>query len=298
MIDEDLRDLMPAERWLPPHRKRQLKERLMHDIAAEDTPSRRRRPSRRLTGGLVAAAVLATSGAAAAALGFNGRPDPEQAGQVVENNATAAQVHLDGWRPELRSESVACIGPDSNKLTDPRETGNTPASEFPLEDNLTAELLIEECTSGNDWARSQGGFDPQQALACVRDGDFLLAVVTLEGIDCADAGDGVRPITDDDLARLNEMRALEVAVLANPNECPSLDEAVDWSHVRVDEHGEQLNVRGVTGNSNGCFGGVTYWDRGEVIVEQMSGPLTPDEARDQSTSTTAPPSGSAGANGN
>jgi len=289
MIDDDLRDLMPAERRLPPHRKRQLKERLMHDIETHDAPIRGRRPSRRLTGGLVAAAVLATSGAAAAAIGFGG-PDPEQAAQVIENNTEEAKVHLDGWRPVLRSEFVACIGPDSNKLTDPRETGTTPASEFPLEDNLTAALLIEECASGNDWARNQGGYDQQQATACVRDGDFLLAVVALEGLDCADTGHGVRPITDDDLARLNEMRALEVAVLANPDQCPTLDEAVDWTRARVEEHGEQLNVRGVAGSNSGCYGSTTYWERGEVIVEQHSGPITPTTSQDQTTSTTAPPS--------
>lgn len=267
----------------------------MHDIEAEDTPTRRRRPSRRLTGGLVAAAVLATSGAAAAAIGFGG-PDPEQAAQVVDNNIEEAQVHLEGWRPVLRSEFVACIGPDSNKLTDPRQTGNTPASEFPLEERLTADLLIEECASGNDWARSQGGFDPQQATACVREGDFLLAVVALEGLGCSETGDGVRPIADDDLARLNEMRALEVAVLANPDDCPSLDEAIEWVQARVDEHGEHLKVRGVAGSNNGCYGSTTYWERGEVVVEQHSGPITPDASRDQSTSTSAPPSGSVGGN--
>ena len=182
-------------------------------------------------------------------------------------------------------------------LTDPRETGNTAASEFPLEDTLTADRLVEECTSGNDWARSQGGFDAQQATACVRDGDFLLAVVALDGLGCSGAGDGVRPITDDDLARLNEMRAVEVAVLANPDECPTLDDAVDWAKARVDEHGEQLNVRGVPGSDNGCYGGTTYWDWDEVVVEQISGPAALDTSRGQSTSTTAPPSHSGAGSG-
>ncbi len=194
MIDDDVRDLMPEERRLSPQRKQHLKERLMYDIEQETNAARQgHRTKRRLIGGLVAAAVV-TTGGVAAAFGFSG-PDPDQAAQVIENNSVAAQVHTDGWRPTLRSEFVACIGSDSPRLTDPRDTGSTSASEFPLEDVLTADLLIEECAVSNDWARSEGGFDPAAATACVREGEYLLAVVALEGLTCAESGDDVRALS-------------------------------------------------------------------------------------------------------
>lgn len=272
MIDDDLRNLMPVEQKLSPQRKQQLKEHIMSDIETPVRPIERKRAKRRLVGGLVAASVLAASTATVAAFWLGG-PDPQQSKQVVDKVPNpVAERYLDGWRPTLRSESVACIGTNSDKLTDDRETGTTSASEFPLADNLTAELLIKECTSGNDEARLQGGFDPAQASACVRDGDYLLAVVALEGLTCAETGDNVRPIRDSDLVKLNEMRAFEVSVLAIPQQCPTLEQATKWARKQVALRDEDLKVREVAGDPAGCFGGTTYWDLGQVIVEQTSFP--------------------------
>lgn len=159
MIDHDLHGLMPAERRLSPERKQQIKEQLMRQVQPEPQPAKGGR-GRRVAAGLAAAAVLATGGIAAA--GAFGGPDAEQVAQVIENSEDASSVHLDGWRPALRAESVACIGSGQSPLTDPRESGNTSASEFPLEEMLTAEHLVEECTAGTDWARVNGGFDPEQ----------------------------------------------------------------------------------------------------------------------------------------
>lgn len=292
MIDDGLRELVPHQPRLAPSRKQHIKEQLMHQIHSEHPieskpPMKRwRSPKRRVAAGLVAATIMATGGAAAATFGF-GSPDPQQAAQVIENSADRAAVHGEGWRPVLRSEFVACVGADSDKLTDPRMTGNTPASEFPLTELLTRDRLVEECTTGNDWARSQGGFDSDAASVCVRESEYLLAVVALDGLDCADTGDRIRPMTDDDLARLNTMRAFEVAVLANPEPCPSLDNAVNWAQARIDEHGEKLGVRGIAHHDEGCYGPLTMWDWGEVVIEQVSGPaLAPT---DPMSSTTAPP---------
>lgn len=269
MNDHDLQDLLPAERRLSPEHKQQIKERLMQQVQSEAQPATRGR-GRRAVAGLAAAAVLATGGIAAA--GAFGGPDAEQAAQVIENSEDAAVVHLEGWRPALRAESVACIDSGRSALTDPRESGNTSASEFPLEEMLTVERLVEECTAGTDWARVNGGFDPEQATTCVRDGNYPLAVVALDGLSCAEAGTDVRSITQDDLATLNRMRALEVAILANPDECPSMDSAVQWAETQVEAHGEPLAVRANDDNGDGCFGGMTYWEHGEVWVETVSIP--------------------------
>lgn len=269
MIDHDLHGLMPAERRLSPERKQQIKEQLMQKVQPEPQPAKGRR-GRRVAAGLAATAVLATGGIAAA--GVFGGPDAEQAAQVIENSEDAASVHLDGWRPALRAESVACIGSDQSPLADPRESGNTSASEFPLEEMLTAEHLVEECTEGTDWARVNGGFDPEQATTCVRDGRYPLAVVALDGLSCAEVGTDVRAITQEDLATLNRMRGLEVAILANPDDCPRMDSAVQWAETQVEAHGEPLAVRANDDNGDGCFGGRTYWEHGEVWVEAVSIP--------------------------
>ncbi|HTO00612.1 MAG TPA: hypothetical protein VL068_08050 [Microthrixaceae bacterium] len=288
MIDNDLRNLIPAERRMSQHKKQQLKERIMEDIGTDSTPAQRRYPKRRLVGGLVAATVLVTGTATAAAVWLGG-PDPQQAKQVVEKMPDpVAERYLGDWRPALRAEFVACIGPDSNRLTDPRETGDTSASEFPLADNLTVDLLITECTSGNDWARLEGGFDQDKAKACVREGDYPLAVVALEGLTCEDAGDNVRPISDSDLAQLNKMRGFEVAVLANPEQCPTLNQAAEWSRQQITARGEHLTVQTIPGNPDGCFGGTTYWDQGQVVVEMTSIPDT-NQTEDPSGSTTTIP---------
>lgn len=92
----------------------------------------RRHTKRRLVGGIIAATVAVT-GTAAAATVWLGGPDPQQAAQVTEQvKDPVAEIYNGDWRPSLRAESVACVGSDSQRLTDPRETGNTPASEFPL----------------------------------------------------------------------------------------------------------------------------------------------------------------------
>lgn len=291
MIDDELRDLMPAEQRLSSQRKHRLKERVMHNVRTDQAPTEKRRITRRFVIGIAAVALATTAGVAAATELFD-RPDPDQAAQVVENNLEAAAVHLDGWRPELRAESVACIGPDDSKLSDPREIGNTFASEFPLEEPLTEDLLIEECTIGNDWARSVGPFDPMAASVCVRDGSYPLAVVALEGLPCADTGIDidVRPIEPGDLTELNRMRAVEVAILANPDECPTPDGATAWVRSQLDLHSGGLEIVESGETGEGCYGSWTHWELGHVLIGRVSYPAS--ELDD--TSGTQPPTTTVG----
>lgn len=293
MIDEDLRKLATVEDRLSSHARARLKERIMESITTdtastvpepvEATPTGHPRPARRhakrrLVGGVIAATVAVT-GTAAAATVWLGGPDPEQAAEVTEQvTDPVAEIYDGAWRPSLRAESVACIGSDSRRLTDPRETDNTSASEFPLAEDLTRDRLIDECATGNDWARSLGGYDIADATACVREGANPLAVVALDELTCEETGDGIRTMTDEDLVRLNQMRGFEVAVLANPEPCPTREQATDWTRTQITHRDEDLTVRTSLDGPDEpgvCFRGLTMWEQGEVLVEWYSRPADP-----------------------
>lgn len=93
---------------------------------------------------VVAAALLLTATVAATGI-FE--PDPESVQAVKTEGEQHADVHLEGWRPVLNAESVRCIFPDGRAI-------DTFASDFPLDQPLTVDRLIEECTTGNDLART------------------------------------------------------------------------------------------------------------------------------------------------
>ena len=271
MIEEHLRDLVPPERQLSPQRKHEIKEGLMQRITEEGQPCPVPRRRRRLIGGVVVAALASGGVAAATTIGL-GQPDPEQSARVIRSHEEQATVHLDGWRPSLGAESVDCLGPATGKLTDPEVGIGTQASEFPLEEQLSTEILINECATRNDWARSEGGFDPGKARVCVRDGAYPLALVALEGLSCTEAGTGVKAMTAEDLDQLNRMRALEVAVLAVPEKCPTAGEAKDWARARLAEAGQDLAVR-VLNEGDACYRGVVHWEPGEVLVQALGDQL-------------------------
>lgn len=287
MIEKDLQEFMGEEHRLDPRHKQLLKERVMHDINQLDEPARplsstpKRRPMRRLVGGIAAAVILVTGTAAAATSLFSG-PDPEQAQQVIaQRPEPVAEVYDGTWRPTLRAEAVACLDTAPDVPADSARMGTTWASEFPLNEQLTAEHLITECAVGNDWARSQGGFDPSAATACVHvreypHGVIPFAIVALDNLRCEDIGSDVRPINDSDLARLNQMRGVEVAILATPDDCPTGDQVATWAIDQTKAWGESLDVTGDIspddGLATGCFGSYVDWEQGRVFVEQVTFP--------------------------
>lgn len=112
--------------------------------------------SRRGLVAVLATAVLLTAGVAAAAGIFS--PDPADVETILDEYEGAADVHLPGWRPGLRTESVWC-------MYGPSEGAATQASEYPLDQALTPELLIAECATGNDVARNQE-VNPQVFTVC------------------------------------------------------------------------------------------------------------------------------------
>lgn len=259
MSEQPIRDLTPTP---PPplsrQRKSEIKQAVLERVRSEragDVWSRRRRRS--LLGGALVAAVLASAGIAAA-LGLTG-PDPQQAARVVGDHEQASTVHLDGWRPSLRAEQVSCLAPDADGRGG-ADRAETPASELPLADPLTRELLVEECASGNDMARDRGGLPREGASVCVYErGSYPHPAVALAGAGCADLGLGARPITDADLEEINRMRAVEVAVLAVPGDCPTAAEARVWAEERLAEAGRDLPVRVFDEGPGLCYRGVVYW---------------------------------------
>lgn len=113
---------------------------------------------------------------------------------------------------------------------------------------------------------------------CVREGTNPLAVVALDGLSCEETGTDVRPMNDEGLARLNQMRGFEVTVLANPEPCPTLEQATDWTRTQITERGENLTVitdPNALDEPGTCFRGLTMWEQGEVLVEWFSSPADP-----------------------
>jgi hypothetical protein len=104
-----------------------------------------RRPRIGRIAALAAAFVILTAGVAIAAGLFN--PDPADVATIEDDGAEAAEVHLEGWRPELNTEAVWC-------MVDSSAGADTMASEFPLGEPLTLEILLAECGTGNDVARN------------------------------------------------------------------------------------------------------------------------------------------------
>lgn len=143
-------------------------------IADGTPPEARARPRRRIT--LIAvAALLGLSAAAAGAMGVFS-PDPADVSAILDDAAPRYEVHLDGWRPELSSETVWCFYADGS-------SANTIASEFALDEPLTREGLIQECTSGNDAARMLAS-PPTETTLC---GATLPDAAVRERLEATDA---------------------------------------------------------------------------------------------------------------
>lgn len=273
MNEEELRAAFPPERHLPVDRRDNIKEMLMEAFQEESSPAApasRRPRRRRLAGGAAVAVVVAAFGtAAAAAVLTRDRPDPHEAAVINEemgSRSPAAGVHLEGWRPELSSETVRCVLPEG--------VIETWASEFPLEDLLTTEAIVQECASGNDLAgNSAGGVPAASASVCATDGTYPMPVVLLDGSTC-DNQRQLRTFDDEDLAELNRLRAFDVSVLAVPSEdgCPTADQAMAWAKGRIRELGRSLAVN-VMDEGDACYRGVTDWSR-RVVIVQAVGPQT------------------------
>ncbi len=151
-------------------------------------------------------------------------PDPAQVARVHQVFASVTGAHTSGWRWPLRAEDVVCWFPEGPMLTS--------ASEFPLEEVMVPQHAVDECTAGNDFARTHQGAELSPAVACAIGDDPGLHVL-LDGRACEAIAPGAHPLSDPDMATVNRMRAAEVAILAAPQDCATADETVVWADAVV-----------------------------------------------------------------
>lgn len=298
MNENDLRDLLPSERRLPPTRRRDMQSRLAERIEHDERSSRRRF---RLLVGTAAAGLVALAGTAAVLAGGDGRDDdtvtvPVERSVPEASEAARAQDHHPA--PTLEAETLACFGPRPVSQPDPNMPGDrwTPGFLFdlPLAGVLTSEDLVAACERG--YGVSTGTIDPggpddsvdsadpggPEAEVCTREGRFPSAVVAVDGVTCGDAAaDGVelRPMTDADLAELNHMRAVEIALMADPLDCSTAPQSVEHVEGVLDEEDLDLTIRIDRAPMEEAGTGETYdpppcpryarvdWSAGEVWVE-------------------------------
>ena len=271
MKESDLRAVLPPERRLPAERRNEIKEMLMQAVREDsspifaESPTRRRR---RLAGGVAVALVVVGLGTAAAATVLNrDRPDAGEAATVndeIGSGSSVAEVHLGGWRPELSAERVECVLPTGRV--------DTSASEFPLEDLLAKDALVQECVAGNDLARNSAQpLNSDSAVVCVEKSGYPKPVVLLDGSGCVDHRQ-LRTLADGDLKELNRLRSFDVSFLAVPadDRCADMDAAVEWARARVAEFGGGLTIE-VMEEGVACYRGVADWTR-QVVVIQAIGP--------------------------
>lgn len=261
MSENDLRDLLPGERSLPPSRRRDMQERLMVQIQQEEKATRNHF---RLLMGVAAAVLIAVIGTAAVLAGTNEEdskppvmspasvdrsfPDPDEVSRAMQGSGVDYGINaerLDCFTLDAPADwsSEGDVGwlttwVDSTVGTEP-SIGSAP---------VTADLMASTCLEiyGN-YVNITGATVVTEV--CVRDGVRPQMVVALGEDDCetaAEANPGgptdIRPITDEDVAELNFMRAVEFALLAPMEECPTAAQVEEWVYQVLEEEGLQLEV--------------------------------------------------------
>jgi hypothetical protein len=234
-------------------------------IDIEITP--RRNPTRTirraLLRSLVATTVVLGVGGSAAFAWSRLTPDSKHVATVKRHSRDAAGAHRQGWRPELDAEHVVC---DYRGLGLAATTVYSYASEFPLAQPLTTELLVDECRSGTDATTGTAPITQTATLCAVTPPGEQLAVpvVTFGAAGCT------APLTAPPASLLDErnrMRRDEAAILAVPETCPTPAEARRWVDEQVVESGEHLRVLPVESYPSGrCYLPFVHWGRGEVEI--------------------------------
>lgn len=149
-------------------------------------------------------------------------PDPEEAARAEEH----------GTQRTITADFVTCATPDHGPAADPVPVEFSVLS-LPLAEPLTEALFIDACTDSYGDLGDPG--DRADATLCVSDDDDLKypsVVVALHGRTCEQTVLAVdyalRPFGPADLAEVNHRRAVEVALLAVPEECATAEQTADW----------------------------------------------------------------------
>lgn len=245
---------------------------LLSRIRATSDPARPRRRRKRTVAVLAAAAMAISTGAVASGL-FE--PDPQDLDTIVTEASEHADVHLPGWRPSLRAETVWCF-------YDRSTYANTPVSEFPLDEALTRDRIATECSSGNDMVRSGQGAASEDLTFCsatipeeaylrrveerrepVLAGDVskasaLVPIVLGWQADCeqvdldVDPPMSLSPLDQADIDRINRVREAEVTFRATAmQQCIPYDEAIQTAaQARQSLDGEWPLIEGPDGDGS------------------------------------------------
>ena len=268
---DDVRDADPA-RHLNRDPDGPAARRLRSRIRATSTSALPRRRRTRTVVVLAAAVMAASTGAVASGI-F--QPDPQDLDTIVTEASEHADVHLPGWRPSLRAETVWCFYDRGTRM-------NTPVSDFPLDQPLTQDRIATECTSGNDMVRSGVAEVPDQVTSCaatipdeaykrraeersepVLAGDLgqatpLVPVVLGWQATCRQVElettptMSLAPLTQDHIDQINRVREVEVSLRATAmRQCMSRDEAIRTAaQVRQRLDGEWPLVEGPDGEGS------------------------------------------------
>ena len=246
--------------------------RLLSRIRATSEPVRPRRRRKRTVAVLAAAAMAISTGAVASGM-FE--PDPQDLDTIITEASEHADVHLPGWRPSLRAETVWCF-------YDRSTYANTPVSEFPLDEALTKDRIATECTSGNDMVRSGHAAASGDLTFCsanipeeaylrrveerrepVLAGDVskasaLMPIVLSWQTDCdkveldVEPPMSLSPLNQADIDRINRVREAEITFRATAmQQCISYDEAIQTAaQARQNLDGEWPLIEGPDGNGS------------------------------------------------
>lgn len=242
----------------------------------------------RLIVGAAAASLVAIAGAATMVVSSDDGKETIKTPATVPDRAVpdpeeAAQAEGHGTQRTITADFVTCATPDRGPgaLPVPVEAG---VLSLPLAEPLTEELFVDACTGSYGDLGDPG--DRADATLCVSDDDDLRypsVVVALHGRTCEETGPAVdytvRPFGPADLAEVNHRRAVEVALLAVPEECATADQTADWVAEVLDQEKEiELEVIIADGPTpepgggfmtNPCpFQAAVTWTEGIVTVQR------------------------------
>ena len=263
MIDDQIHDAGPD--GLSDEEHDRLRMQLMATIRsgrAETTPTRPGRQGRALVVAGAVAAVIGTATVAAAYASLT-RPDPKQAATIVEHAQVAAAAHNPGWRPPLDAESVDCDAPGDDV------DFNAYASARPLAEAVEQSQLLETCVAKN---REFDQVASDAAVVCARPEALITRpIVVLSDGGCASID--LEDFDREDLETLNQARAVEVALLAVDDPCPSRPQVLGWVDGQLDALGSDLAL--VDSRAEGsppqvCFGTYVNWTAGTATVDVTS----------------------------